>query len=285
LSRQQGKITVLRQIFRTHILRLGLSYALLAAEFTVFALLPFLLGRAIDALLAGDRFDFAAYLGVSLLAVLLGFLRRRFDNRMFLRIWCLNVVRKLGRMMSARVDSTTIVSRSFMVKEYANFLECTVPLGMSAVIEMGTAVVMLYLFVPRIAFGATFLAMGGVAASYWFAAASMRQEVRCQRLSEEINGSIIRGDPAGMGKGYEEQRSQYVRLSDLESVSWVLADVLGTLAVVLVAFGTVHAGYSAGVIMSNLAYAQRLLEKTMLLACVFRHWQQLRAYDSLLEEA
>jgi hypothetical protein len=272
------------EIFKENKIRIGISYLLLTGEFIVYALLPFLLGKAVDGLVSGDHADFRFYLVVCFGALGLGFVRRRFDNRAFLGIWARKAGRAITSLMFRGVDKTRIISRAYMVKEFAQFLEVTLPEALSAIIDIIVALVMLVLLLPLTGMSVGAAALFGVFSCYKFAGWIMRQEVTCQYQREQINDAVSRDDAAAVDAGYEVQRRNYIHLADLEAVNWGLLDLLGTAAVVAVILAAVGGGQSVGMIMANAAYARKLFERSNLIARFFKHLKQLRVFNSFLRD-
>ncbi len=273
---------MLKDIWKENRLRIGFSYFLLVLEFSLFAMLPYFLGRSVDSIVENNYFDFWIYLGACLISLIAGFVRRRFDSRAFLRIWSGKAIDTITRMMMSGMDSTKIVSRSYMVREFAFFFEHTLPAVIQAFIEIGIALTMLWVFTPFVGFINLLLVLFAAVISYLFAVKLMNIEVFCQQQREVINQNIIDGSKEGVVDGYEGQRKNYVRFADWESFSWASVDILGVVAIVIVLTSIVSAHLSPGIIMSNLAYCQKLFDKVMVVAGFFKHYRHLKLCKDFL---
>lgn len=273
---------MLGDIFRRHRVRILVCYALLVIEFSIFAFLPFLMGKAVDHLINGLWDTYHLFLGVSVFALIAGFTRRRFDNRAFLWMWSIKATAVVIDLIKKNIDRTKIVSRSYMIKEFAHFLEFTVPAFVSAVVDMSVALVMLWLFVPHLRIVLTLLLIVAVVLCYVLSVYMTRQEVICQHDREQIADAIMSDDLHAVEKRYEQHRRNNVRLADYDGFTWGSLDVLSTSAVLIVIAASARDGCSAGIIMANLVYCQKLFEKSCFVSQFFRHLQQLRTWTAFL---
>jgi ABC-type multidrug transport system fused ATPase/permease subunit len=211
---------MLNNIWKENKFRISFSYFLLILEFFLFALLPFFMGRSVDAIVNNNYKDFWVYLAACLFSLIAGFVRRRFDSRAFLRIWSKKANDTITRLMISGMDSTKIVSRTHMVREFAWFFENTVPAIIQALIEIAIAVTMLSLFTPYVGLTVLILVLVATTSSYLYAVKLMHIETICQKQREEINKCIISGNKEEVTSGYEGQRANYVRFADWEGYSW-----------------------------------------------------------------
>lgn len=274
---------MLMQMFKKNKVWISASYLLLVAEFAVFAMMPFFMGKAVDALLANDSWWFNFWLVASLVALLVGFTRRRFDNRVFLRIWANMASDVICRMVKEDRDRTQIVSRSYMVKEFAHFLEFTIPAVVAAVVDIGVSIVMLWIFAPGLGPWLLLILTVACVGCYLFSIFINRAEIRCQLGREKIADAIMTSENAEIVKGYEDQRRNYVRLSDLDACNWGLTDVMGILAAVIVVLSvSTIPEITAGVIMANMLYVNKMFEKSCFIAFFFKHYMQVKTFTKFL---
>ena len=272
---------MLYNIFWNNKWRIGISYALLLIEFSVFAILPFLMGLAVDGVIAGDKKNFNLWIGVSVFALVAGFTRRRFDNRAFLHIWSKKATEIINGLIAKNVDRTKIVSRSYMVKEFAHFLEFTIPAVVSAIIDISVSLAMLWIFVPSVGFWMLLLAFLAVTTCYVFSIYINRMEIICQHGREKIADSIMIDNTLGVENGYEDQRRSYVRYSDLDASSWGLLDIIATAGLVIVIFSSSEC--TAGMVMANLTYCQKLFDKSCFVSHFFKHYKQVNTWTEFLK--
>jgi len=273
---------MLSELFWNNKWRIILTYSLLFVEFIVFALLPYLMGLAVDGILAGNHEQFNFWIGVSLFALVTGFIRRRYDSRAFLSIWSAKATQVINDLIAKDVDRTKIVSRSYMVKEIANFLEFTIPSTVSAIVDIAVSLVILWLFLPLVGIWMVGLLLAAVVSCYIFAIYINRMEIACQHGREKIADSIMKDDKEGVAQGYDDQRKMYVKYSDLDATSWGILDIIAGIAQVVVVMSVANAGATAGAIMANLLYCQKLFEKSCFITFFFRHYQQINTCTEFL---
>jgi len=272
---------MLSELFWNNKWRISISYALLLIEFAVFAFLPFLMGQAVDGIIEGNKERLKFWIGVSAFALVAGFVRRRFDNRAFLRIWSEVASDTINWMIARNVDRTKIVSRSYMVKGFADFLEFTIPAAVSGVVDISVSLVMLWIFLPRMSFWLLLLTLGAVLVCYAFSIYINRLEIICQHGREKIADAIMADDTLGVVRGYEDQRYNFVKYMDLDACNWGVIDIIATAAVVIVVLSS-SGGSTAGIIMANLAYCQKLFEKSCFISSFFKHYKQIKSWAEFL---
>jgi hypothetical protein len=264
--------------------RILATYALLLFEMFLFALLPFLLGKAVDSLLLDHYRNFFIYLSASAAGLALGYGRRCFDTRCFTRIWASKSVKCIDTLMRHGVDSTKIVSRSHMLADYTNFFEYTIPQAATAVSGVVVSLVMLWIFVPETAGVVLVLALTSILVSYRISHLNKRCETQIQRLLEEVNTSIEDTDAAGVNKGYQDMNARYIRLSDLDALNWGVNDVLKVVAEVLVILSCVRGGQSVGTITTTITYTYTLFAQSGLLSVFLNQLQILEMNNRFLND-
>lgn len=239
--------------------RIFLTWALTLAETTLFALMPLLIGRAIDGLLADNWTAFYQLMTVlgSLLLIATG--RRVYDTRAYGTIRV-----ELGKAQAERgsKDPVSVTNaRVLMGRELVDFLEETAPNSMTALVQVVASVLVLLSFHGNLAIASTgavavMLLIYGLFARRFFALNGALNEVAegQVRVLETLQRRKIAAHFIGL-------RRQEVRLSDTESIVYglIFAVLLGMLAHNLW-FAATHLDASAGQIFSVVAYSQEFLQ-------------------------
>lgn len=86
------------------------TYLMLCVEFALFSILPHMLGKTIDALLAGSRQQFYMYLLASVAACIIGTARRRLDTRVFMQVWVDKSLDSIKDLLNRGIRKSFILS-------------------------------------------------------------------------------------------------------------------------------------------------------------------------------
>lgn len=275
---------MLREIFKKNKWWIGFTYCVLLLEFLIFALVPYLLGKAVDGLLQQDYHSFGVYVALSTVGLVIGFFRRRFDTRIFMRIWRDKATDTVKDMNQRGVDSTKVVSRYRLVGTYADFFEFTLPTSISSMMEIAVSLFMIWLVLPWGSLFVLILALLAMLSYYYFSFQIQKTELEIQKLREKTDAAIVAQDMSTIDADFEEMRQKWVKRSDLDAYSWSVNDILAIVAEVAILILVVVNGHSVGTIMSTLTYVYKLFERTGLLSFYFNHVKQIEMVDGVLKD-
>jgi hypothetical protein len=281
---------MLGSVFRANRRWIASTYALLCVEFVAFSGLPYLLGRTIDGLLAGDRRYFGVYLSCSLAAFVLGVTRRRLDTRVFTGVWVGKSLESIRRLAARGVSKSYILSRVGLVGTYGNFFETTVPATVAAVVDLVVSFVMVWMVVPTTAYVVGLEALVAVGSTYVFSFFIQRVERETQFVRERADARIVADDLSHIEADYAHLRRKYVRRSDIDAACWGFVDLLKIAADAIALFALVRwaAGQATppvGTMMATLMYTAKLFEKAGFLSSYFNHLKQIQMVDDILAKA
>jgi hypothetical protein len=132
-SRRSRRFQPLRSVFRAHWRPILLTYALFSLENLLWMAQPYVLGMAIDRLLAASHGGLLAFASVQTGHLLVGMLRRVYDTRMFSRIHAELVTRLVIEHRDRDVEVTRIAARSALSREFIEFFERYVPIALQTI--------------------------------------------------------------------------------------------------------------------------------------------------------
>jgi membrane protein implicated in regulation of membrane protease activity len=273
---------VLKDIFNSHRAWIVFTYVVTVLEFAFFGMLPFLLGRAVDALLTDHTEDFVLYVSCCVTGLVIGFIRRRMDTRVFMNIWRLRAVSSIGGMMDRGVKTTKLFSRVDLVKRYPDFFEFTIPMTVSAVMEIAIASVMIYLVVPWVGLIITALAILAVVSTYLFSRLMRSIEVRMQGVRERRDDALNQRNLDGVANEYVHLQKDWIIRSDLDAYCWGICDLLGILAEVILIVAIVKENVTVGTILASVTYCGKMFIQSGFLAYFFNHIQEIIVADKYL---
>lgn len=274
---------MLSKIFGSHKLAIAWTYGLFFVEFTIFALLPSLLGMAVDALLAGRNTTFAIYISVSMFGMLLGWIRRRLDTRVFIGLWAKYTAEAVNNMFNKGVEPTKIISRSAFVSTYIHFFEYWLPMFVSAVVNILVSCVMIF----TASYTAGTIVLGITAATlfscYKFAQKIQFVETKAQEIREDLHTAIIDTKKSGVYRGYRRTLQNAVTHSDLMAAAWGMMDTMSVIAIAIVISFVVKEGHTLGIITATLTYTNRIFEKVDVVGNFLNNLKMIEIANDLLE--
>jgi len=275
---------MIRQIFQKNWGWLLITYSLLLVELTIFSFAPYLLGKAVDAVLAQTYTHFWIYLGALVLGLIIGSARRAFDTRAFMKVWAQAAVETVRKLLGRRMSPSMIINRSDLVWRYVMFFEGTLPRTAHSIMDIGVALVMIFLVIPHtgmIVTGATIIA---IAVSYRLACWAKTTDVKIQHERERINSAVDQGVMTEIENGYDELRQHQVRLSDINALNWGIVDAIEIGCKVLVIFALAQQGHTVGTIMATLTYSLRLFIRIGALTYSFMDIKEIEVANDLTQE-
>ncbi|WP_249932520.1 ABC transporter six-transmembrane domain-containing protein [Campylobacter mucosalis] len=133
---QNGAFKTLKFIARQNFKKLSLTFCIVLAENGLFLIYPILAGIAINAVVSGDILLALSYSVMVFLGWGLGAIRRRVDTQVFTKIYADLVVKVIMSEKSANQDSSTIIARANLSREFVNFFEQHFPIFFTSVVSI-----------------------------------------------------------------------------------------------------------------------------------------------------
>lgn len=274
---------MLKQTFQANRKWIMFTYSVMLAEFMLFAMMPWLLGMAVDGLLEKNHDNFYLYGGLSVVGLFVGIFRRQMDTRVFMGIWKRQAVDTIESMKKREVDGPKIISRYRLVGTFADFFESTVPTAVGAVVDISVAFFMLFAALSwggLVPFLTAVVAMG---VYYRVAKRILVIDRNLQKLKEKTDEKILEsGEP--VEPEFDGMRQQWVRRSDMEALSWGLNDLFWVICEVFTVYWLLEGGESIGTVMAAIVYVDRLFSRTSMLAGYFNHQQEIKMVKEVLAE-
>lgn len=270
----QDQPLTIAALLRTFLRPISLTWFLMLGETALTALIPLLIGFAIDGLLADDN-DALLQLAV-VLAVLIAVsvIRRLYDTRVYGTIAV-----ELGKALterSAAAPVSTVNARLEMSRELVDFLENQAPAVMASAIQLAVALVVLYAFHPFL-FAATCAA---TALMIVFYALSHRRFFRLyaayNRQTEQQVRILESAHPQGILSHLNKIRRIGIRLSDTEAYVYgaIYIAMLGLILFNLW-FAATNMEVTVGRIFSIITYSWEFVEAALVLPVTLQSWSHL----------
>lgn len=269
-----GRKLTLKGLFVAFWPQISLTWALTLLEVGLFALIPLIMGRAIDGLLARDMTDFY-YLGAVLGGlVLLGTARRIYDTRTYgtMRV-------ALGSALADRARDlpvTRLNARIDMGRELVDFLEQDVPESGTALLRTIAAIVILMSFDTTLALAACAALMGmlliyGVAHRRFFRLNHQFNEQTEQQVHILASRRLSR-----LSGHFMRLRKAEIAISDTEAVVYGLIFLVLLGLVMFNLHVSTHAlSVSLGTIFAIITYTWDFVESALVLPLTLQSLSRL----------
>ncbi len=264
----------LKHIMRAFRWRIGVTWTLVLLETALLALVPLLIGLAIDGLFAGRMDELLLMTGVLVALVVAGVTRRIYDTRAYGSIRV-----ELGSALDRRFPDMPVSSKTArldMSRELVDFLEEEVPLLLTAIIQIATSLVILSLFHQYLALSALAVTVGMMALYSLFHRRFYRLNAAFNEQTEQQVRTLEKGGARNLFRHLRALRDHEVRLSDTEAVVYGMIFLLQIGFIVFnLWFATQIPGVTVGTIFSIVAYSWEYVEAAIMLPAALQSWSRL----------
>ena len=269
-----------------HRMRLALTYGLTVIENLCDVLYPFVIGLAIDGLLAGRWVTMVPLIGVWLFHLGVGLVRHVYDTIVFTRVYADIASGTVERQRDAGVDGAQIAARVTLSQELVDFLQTELPTFIRTLCRIVGSLAMLFAYDTAIAVASVASLLPVVAINSWFGRRAVRLNRGLNDRLERQVGLVTTGPLGTVRRHFEHLRFWRIRVSNAEAATWGVQEVV---IIALTAFAlfalTGSPGVTAGVIYAVLAYIFDLRECVETLPTTLQNLVRVRDIaDRLVEE-
>jgi ABC-type multidrug transport system fused ATPase/permease subunit len=206
-----------------------LTYTLFGLEMLASLLRPYLVGVAVDGLIAGSYRGLVELSVAHLLYLGIGTARHMYDTRTFSAIYTTYVTRLLAQPAGAE-ELSRRSALSTLARQVTDFLEFDVNYLVEAFYNIIGSLVLLFMYdheVVTICIG--ILAAVSVLGRWYGSSAARLNKEQFDELEQQVD--IIAGqDPAAMKRHYRRLRVLQIRISDLEARNFGATELLVLIA-------------------------------------------------------
>ena len=245
---------MLRDIFRKNRKGIIFTYSVLVFENLLFALYPFLFGRAIDGMLGGDSSFFKFYVGIFAVGIIVGVARRMFDTRIFAKVWLNVSTSVIERMIDDDVDASKVITRGNLSARFVDFFEYNVPNGFRGGVSLVVSLVMLFNTVLAAMPWVSVFAATALIYSYYVANRRKEFDLQLQDTADDGNQAIHDKNKDGVFQAYDSRTKIYIKTSDWEARGWGVGDLLWLVSELVVVLNLVRMNASTGEILATVSY-------------------------------
>ncbi|KAA3646287.1 MAG: hypothetical protein DWQ07_08685 [Chloroflexi bacterium] len=274
----------LKKIFKRFRLKILGTFGLLLVENILIVAQPFVFGLAINDLLAGSMrgvfYVIALYTG----SLLTGVGRRMYDTRAYGSIYAAIAPETVQFQKEQNTPTSAIVTRSGLVKELVDFFENDLTQGVTSVVGVLGAMVMLFILDFRLLIGCI-MAVVLIYLIYMFSEKRIFKDNQAYNdtLEEQVN-VITKGQPLAIAKHFKTLTRWQIKLSDREAKNFGLIEAIIFALVIFSLFVAVQGDNpTAGGIFATLAYILEFGEGVYILPFIFQQFIRLKEISSRLE--
>ncbi len=215
----------IRVLVREHRKQLMLTYTLFGLEMLASLLRPYLVGVAVDGLIAGSYRGLVELSIAHLLYLVIGTARHMYDTRTFSAIYTTFVTRLLAQPAGAE-ELSRRSALSTLARQVTDFLEFDVNYLVEAFYNIVGSLVLLFVYDHEVVMICLVIlaAVAVLGRGYGIRASRLNKE-QFDELEQQVD--IIAGqDPVAMKKHYRRLRVLQVRISDLEAKNFGATELL-----------------------------------------------------------
>jgi hypothetical protein len=270
------------EILKENYVKIGTIYAFLAIQYTLTAIIPFTLGKAIDGLLIGQYHHFITFLAAEVTALIIGYTLKRYDTKVFMSIFSEKAIKAVSILKAKKVDPTKIVTRYGLVASYSDYFEYALPQAINAVINGITAIAMLCYTDSKIGAIAIIAYTLMITSTKILSHIIQKNEINLQHTRESITNTIMNGeDPT---QDIRQLANNYVSRSNNDALNFFNTDLLSiTLKVAIMIILTKEA-HSIGTIASTLIYVDKIYGTVINLYYYFMFQRSIENTDKFIND-
>ena len=271
------------EILKENKFKIGFIYSLLIIQYALFALIPFLLGKAIDGLLQKDNTNLIYFLVAEISALFIGFFLKRYDTKVFMEIFAAKAIKAIQILRDKNVLPAKIAARYQLVGNYSDFFEFSLPQIINAFISAGTALVMLFFADMKIGCVATILFMCMIFINKFYSFKTQSVDLQIQNNKENINHSLI--ENSEYKKYLEEMSQNYIRKSNLDAANFFFNDSISIIVHGCTMLILVCTQPTIGAITSTLLYVDKLYGVTYNIFYFFMFMRSIENTNKLIKDS
>jgi ABC-type multidrug transport system fused ATPase/permease subunit len=260
------------------------TLVLLAGENIVMVVAPYLLGDAIDGLLATDTGALWIFGLVSLVGLAIGILRRVYDTRAYGRIYREMATETISKELRHEAPVSQMTARANFVSEFVEYFEIMLPAALTSAVTLLGSVVMLGIISPVLCIGTIFVS---VAIALVFLFSKRRIANWNSGLNDEMEQQVdllSRRDATLASSHFAAIVRWRIRLSDLEARNFGLTYLFAIALIVMAVYVLIAVdGKSAGQAFAALTYVLQFTDSMIILPYTYQEFLRTREIGMRLE--
>ncbi len=247
------------------------TLALLIIENVITVAVPYLMGMAIDGLIAKSNDELYLFFVVVMGGLIVGITRRLYDTRVYGRIYKESASELIEKEIGKNADVSKMTARATFVSDFTNFFEQDMPAAFMAVFMLFGSVIMLAIISPMLSLGTLGVAL--VIGLIFFLSRKKIQRLNAglnDEMEHQVNVLEAR-DAAKATRHFSALVRWRIRLSDLEARNFGLGFFFAFLLLSIAIYILVAVeGKSAGQAFAGLTYILQFTEAVIILPFTYQ---------------
>jgi len=260
------------------------TLVLLAGENIVMVVTPYLLGDAIDGLLAKDTGALWIFGLVSLVGLAIGILRRVYDTRAYGRIYREMATETIAKELRHEAPVSQMTARANFVSEFVEYFEIMLPAALTSAVMLLGSIVMLGIISPVLCLGTIAVS---VAVALVFFLSKRRIANWNSGLNDEMEQQVdllSRRDATLASSHFAAIVRWRIRLSDLEARNFGLTYLFAIALIVMAVYVLIAVdGKSAGQAFAALTYVLQFTDSMIILPYTYQQFLRTSEIGSRLQ--
>jgi len=260
------------------------TLVLLAGENIVMVVAPYLLGDAIDGLLATDTGALWIFGLVSLVGLAIGILRRVYDTRAYGRIYREMATETIAKELRHEAPVSQMTARANFVSEFVEYFEIMLPAALTSAVMLLGSIVMLGIISPVLCLGTIAVS---VAVALVFFLSKRRIANWNSGLNDEMEQQVdllSRREVTLASSHFAAIVRWRIRLSDLEARNFGLTYLFAIALIVMAVYVLIAVdGKSAGQAFAALTYVLGFTDSMIILPYTYQQFLRTSEIGSRLQ--
>jgi len=272
-AKQNSRPTV-AGIWQSYRLKISGTLSLLMTERLLGVAVPFVLGLAINDLIAGSYRGIGWLIGLEAGVLLIGTIRRLYDTRVYARMYT-DIADKTAQRTDIGVSRRA--ARLGLARELVDFFEWELPELVAAMVGMLGAISMLVYLLPAVG-GLSIIA--GLLVGLIFVLSGGRILSLNKLLNNELERQVtmLESEREFSRRRHLSRLARWrIHLSDLEASNFAIAELFLSALIIGAVIITVQTGLSVGEIFAVLTYLIGLTQNLIILPWTYQ--QSIRARE------
>ena len=244
-------------IFKQHIWRVLLVYGICNIAYIFWFAEPYVLGKMIDGIIAGEYWWTYAFIGINILFIAFGYIRRVIDTKIFSKMYN-NFILDYIRRNICSLETSTVVARVDMSRTFTDFLENVIPSYFATIYALVGSIIAIYLISHGSAYVMLTICVPASFIVWWFYHKSSKMQ-RVNNSNSENNVAVIeRRHLPEIEKYYGRKRKILIMSSTLDATSSMSFESMSLVFVIATMIYYIStAGCTAGMALTFYGYINR----------------------------
>lgn len=279
------KFKVLGKLLLKNRVGIAITYFLFGFEILSYLLSPYLLGKAVDDLVARSYHGFLILSLFYFVRIFISMARRMLDTRVYTKIYTDLVTRFLSVKSIDQKDVSKLNAHSVLAKEFVDFLEYDLANVMYGIFALIGSIAMLFFYDGKVLMICLLVLIPVLILSRFFGKRIIKLTTQYNDEFEKQVDIISSADPKAIETHYNNLRNITINKSNQDAYSFTFMEIfsLGMILASLMVLSNSTLGITAGTIIGVYNYIVRFSEGLDVIPYVIERYAQLSDITTRIE--